>query len=168
MNLNPLLFQVIASRVASNGNPAMAEALTRLAKCSADSAQGATQELLAQMANSTDPAVSLIAKRLTDHYSTEDLARKQPPVADLEPLQVEEIPQKKNGSDAGDLGSEESSEALFELRQQCESMFAELKELRSRNADLAAALGACPLCWGKNARCTFCRGRGRPGFSIPD
>src|SRR6266487_3379229 len=113
MNLNPLLFQVIASRAATNGNPAMAETLARLAQGSADSAQGTTQELLAQMANSADPTVSLIAKHLADQHKTEDLARKQPPVVDLEPLR--ETSQNENEPDAGDLRSEESSGALFEL-----------------------------------------------------
>jgi len=168
MNLNPLLYQVIASRMAANGNHAMADTLARLAQGSADSAQGTTQELLAQMANSSDPTVSLIAKHLADYSRTEDLARKQPPVVDLEPPRLRETSQNENEPDAGDLRSEELSEALVELRQQCQSMFAELKGLRTRSSHLAAALGACPLCWGKNAECESCRGRGRPGFSIPD
>jgi len=49
-----------------------------------------------------------------------------------------------------------------------ESMFAELTVLRDRTDRLAAALGACCLCWGEDAGCRVCRGRGRPGFAIPD
>ncbi len=31
------------------------------------------------------------------------------------------------------------------------------------HAELAAALGACPACWGTDRACPGCRGRGRPG-----
>ncbi|MBX9813542.1 MAG: hypothetical protein K2X76_02440 [Sphingomonas sp.] len=37
-----------------------------------------------------------------------------------------------------------------------------------RLADLAAALGACGLCWGEDSGCPSCRGRGRPGMVRPD
>jgi hypothetical protein len=33
---------------------------------------------------------------------------------------------------------------------------------------LAAALGACYLCWGEDERCEECRGAGRPGWALPD
>ena len=33
---------------------------------------------------------------------------------------------------------------------------------------LAAALGACPACWGEDEHCNECRGRGRPGAFTPD
>ena len=37
-----------------------------------------------------------------------------------------------------------------------------------RLTDLAAALGACGLCWGGDPACRGCRGRGRPGMVRPD
>lgn len=37
-----------------------------------------------------------------------------------------------------------------------------------RLTDLAAALGACGLCWGDDPACPGCRGRGRPGMVRPD
>lgn len=37
-----------------------------------------------------------------------------------------------------------------------------------RLTDLAAALGACGLCWGEDPSCRGCRGRGRPGMVRPD
>ena len=46
-----------------------------------------------------------------------------------------------------------------------------LKETRNliRHVEtLAAALGACPVCWGEDGRCGECRGRGRPGAFVPD
>ena len=44
---------------------------------------------------------------------------------------------------------------------------AELDELHARNDTLAAALGACPLCWGDDPACSDCRGRGSPGARRP-
>ncbi|ATY30894.1 hypothetical protein CVN68_01925 [Sphingomonas psychrotolerans] len=37
-----------------------------------------------------------------------------------------------------------------------------------RLSNLAAALGACGLCWGDDPACLGCRGRGRPGMVRPD
>jgi hypothetical protein len=45
---------------------------------------------------------------------------------------------------------------------------AELEELRERNDVLAAALGACHLCWGEDPGCPACGGLGRPGAAPPD
>jgi hypothetical protein len=47
-------------------------------------------------------------------------------------------------------------------------MFAEIKLLRERNDAFAAAVGACCLCWGQKLECRSCRGRGGPGFCMPD
>jgi hypothetical protein len=49
-----------------------------------------------------------------------------------------------------------------------ERLYNEVETLRARNDSLAAALGACPSCWGENPRCVRCRGRGRPGGRQPD
>lgn len=45
-------------------------------------------------------------------------------------------------------------------------MLAWYEELATRNAALAAALGACD-CWGQ-AECTVCHGTGGPGWTLPD
>ncbi|MFV0645740.1 MAG: hypothetical protein ACK5NN_14820 [Sphingomonadaceae bacterium] len=37
-----------------------------------------------------------------------------------------------------------------------------------RLGDLAAALGACGLCWGEDDQCPACRGQGQPGMIRPD
>ena len=34
--------------------------------------------------------------------------------------------------------------------------------------ELADATGACPQCWGEDPGCRHCRGRGKPGYSLPD
>jgi hypothetical protein len=42
------------------------------------------------------------------------------------------------------------------------------RELSDRNVVLAAALGACDDCWGKNVDCPLCDGAGAPGWVLPD
>ncbi len=54
------------------------------------------------------------------------------------------------------------------LVQQVSEALAELALLRERAQELAAALGACPDCWGQDGRCRMCRGQGRPGAVMPD
>jgi hypothetical protein len=49
-----------------------------------------------------------------------------------------------------------------------EALRAELADLRQANDTMAAALGACPYCWGGDVGCRVCRGRGRPGYAPPD
>jgi len=59
-------------------------------------------------------------------------------------------------------------EGRFEqLRDIARRMDHELRVLRRRNAQLAAALGACPHCWGEDPECTTCAGEGRPGSAPP-
>lgn len=53
------------------------------------------------------------------------------------------------------------------LRDVARRMDAELRALRRRNAHLAAALGACPHCWGEDAECGTCAGEGLPGSAPP-
>lgn len=49
-----------------------------------------------------------------------------------------------------------------------EGMRRELADLREANDTVAAALGACPFCWGGDRECHACRGRGRAGHRAPD
>ena len=39
--------------------------------------------------------------------------------------------------------------------------------LKNKNAELAAACGAC-VCWGENLRCGICHGQGRAAWQSPD
>jgi len=44
----------------------------------------------------------------------------------------------------------------------------EYKILMERNDILASALGACLDCWGEDADCEMCYGKGVPGAYVPD
>lgn len=47
-------------------------------------------------------------------------------------------------------------------------LYAELEALRTRNDALAAAVGACYLCFGDDPLCEECGGRGVPGSLAPE
>jgi hypothetical protein len=64
---------------------------------------------------------------------------------------------------------------LAHTQQNLDSVRAEGKRLLAahkiavgRLSDLAAALGACGLCWGEDPDCLGCRGRGHVGMIRPD
>jgi hypothetical protein len=57
---------------------------------------------------------------------------------------------------------------LADLTAQLQESQAELRLLRERCDTVAAALGACGLCWGEDHSCRACRGQGAPGRAIPD
>jgi hypothetical protein len=169
MNLHPLLFEMIASRAGTNGSPAAAELLGRLRSPSGDNSSPTVEELLTQFGDS-NPTASLILRYMANQQALVP-SNNERSVTETAPVLVREIAQDASGSDREVLHAEESSGAipeLTELRQQVESMFAELKQFRERNDALAWALGACCLCWGEDPECRACRGRGRPGFAIPD
>src|SRR5204863_5798 len=54
------------------------------------------------------------------------------------------------------------------MKRQGRRLYEEHQNVTARLADLAAALGACGLCWGEDEFCPSCRGRGRPGMVRPD
>lgn len=54
------------------------------------------------------------------------------------------------------------------LRRKIQALLREVERLREVNDALAAALGACPLCWGEDPGCPECEGEGTPGSARPD
>jgi len=62
----------------------------------------------------------------------------------------------------------ESEQRVQKLGRVALRLRAELEAAQARLADLAAAFGACGLCWGEDPYCAGCRGRGRPGRFHPD
>jgi len=68
----------------------------------------------------------------------------------------------------GSPARQERAHRIRTLRALARSMFAELEILRERNDTLAAALGACHICFGSDPMCSECAGRGIPGSADPD
>ena len=128
------LFEMLAARAATSGDPTLVDTLTRVRGAMEDGSDQATQALLAQLGNS-NPMASLLATQFAERRARA-AAAPEPTIIDMSPR----------------LGELES----------------EVAALRDQADTLAAALGACSLCWGHDPRCRACRGRGSPGFAVPD
>lgn len=63
---------------------------------------------------------------------------------------------------------EEQAEAVAELSATARRLFEERTVCCQRLEDLAAALGACPACFGDDLLCDTCHGAGRPGARAPE
>lgn len=139
--------------------PLLLEALTSPA---GTSALPRAQDLLTQLGEA-DPTVRLIAQLLAQRQAQE-LENETPSEDEMDSAPV----QSSSERDEAEVRCSEMSRAVRQLRRKVETMYRELAELRDRNDALAAALGACYLCWGKDPECEICNGGGRPGSSTPD
>lgn len=63
---------------------------------------------------------------------------------------------------------EEQAEAVAELAATARRLFEENAAYSQRLEDLAAAMGACPTCFGDDLLCDTCHGAGRPGARAPE
>jgi hypothetical protein len=109
---------------------------------------------LAQLANG-DPQVAQIAQFLARRE--EALSR--------------ELAQQEQDDAARDEEAHHAAltrQQITELRRVADDLSAEAAGLRTSLDTVAAALGACPGCWGEDPACRWCRGRGRPGSMPPD
>ncbi|MGK9171298.1 hypothetical protein KXR53_33715 [Inquilinus limosus] len=61
----------------------------------------------------------------------------------------------------------EQAEAVEQLSETARRLYAEVEASRSRLEALAAALGACPNCFGDDLLCDTCGGEGTPGSRTP-
>lgn len=66
------------------------------------------------------------------------------------------------------LLNEDRQAKIRQARARYERLTDENAVLRERNDRLAAALGACPRCWGEAHNCAACGGEGAPGAYVPD
>lgn len=64
--------------------------------------------------------------------------------------------------------TDEARRLAGDVRREFDEVLGEVAVLRTRLDGLAAAVGACPGCWGEDLECRWCRGRGAPGTIPPD
>ena len=121
-----------------------------------------TQALLSQLGED-DPTVSLLARYLTQRQSAE---HEDETSSDEE--EKTELASCSAELESARVRSTETALAVRRLREKVEEVYEELEVLRERNDLLAAALGACYLCWGEDSQCYVCAGEGRPGLGSPD
>jgi hypothetical protein len=154
-----VLLELLAARQGSS-NPALQEMLARM-RGGAMGGGKSPKELLASLAQ-TNPQLSAIMERINATNSS----------ADVPTLEAEETRAARNRPSARRDYFEDAEEAAFamteELRTRSDALATELNVYRERVDQCAAALGACALCWGGDPGCRACRGRGLPGFTLPD
>jgi hypothetical protein len=156
------MMEMLAAQASSRGNPAMAEMLARMqSNAGADSTQS-TQDLMANLAQKS-PVMGVLARHMAQQEAAR--AKREAEIIDAECSEVEAAEDPAQSGDARETGA---APDVTELRTHAMSMLAELEVLRERQDLLAAALGACCLCWGQDEECRACRGRGLPGYSLPD
>jgi hypothetical protein len=156
--LNPELLEALRSHPGTAANPTLQALLSRLDPSSAGGSLPSTEELLGQL-ESSDPTLALVAKYLAN--------RPVPEVADT----VEE--ETGAEAEAGEVRTaldqtQRLAQVVQNLQSQVVDLRVELEQLRERNDLLAAALGACYLCWGEDRDCPICQGTGRPGSMPPE
>jgi len=152
--MNEMLLNLLAAQ--TGGNPAIASLVAQMRAISSGS--GDPQELIAQI-GANNPMLQEVARNLMEQRAA---AARETQTIDMEVVEQDQ--------DSVVVESDQAvrTAALEQLRAEQETMRIELGVLRERNDLLAAALGACCLCWGQDLGCRSCRGRGGPGFSIPD
>jgi len=70
------------------------------------------------------------------------------------------------------LDTQQSAEAALvdepEPDAEFDALHRELTDLREANDTVAAALGACRICWGGDSSCAVCHGQGCAGYRAPE
>jgi hypothetical protein len=154
MNANPLFMQVLASRMGGGDNP-MISALLGMTGGGGAPGVGA-DDLLTRLVHSDDPRVREVVRNFREQRD-----------ANGSSAVVEDAPSR--AARAATEATDPSLPRTSPIRDtESRAAASELETLRARLDDLAHALGACPTCWGGEAQCRNCRGRGQPGFAIPD
>lgn len=162
MNLHPLLLEALRSRSGSTTDPALQTLLSGMDAGANGGALPSTQELLSQL-ESTNPTAGLIAKYIAARQVPESESSSE------EAIEVEgEVVYTAEVQSVAVEQFERLAQVVQRLGGQVKKLRAELDQLREVNDALAAALGACYLCWGKDPGCPVCHGTGRPGTAIPD
>jgi len=161
--MNNLLLQMIAMRAGGTGNLALADLLAPVRGAGADGAIQNPSELLSQLEND-NPLLSALSKHFAEGGTNGSAHQLTPPVIDVEPESEGSEPKTQNGHEKNGKVLESTNE----LKEQIQNLQTEIKTLRDRCDLLASTVGACCLCWGQDPDCRACRGRGKPGYAIPD
>jgi hypothetical protein len=161
-----LLLQLIAARAGGNRNSAFAEMLSRVRSVNGGSPIQDPKQLLAQLGNN-NPLVEALSKHFAEVQAGGALPHTGIPVADPV-IDVEPEPEAAKQIGEGNGKCCQAEVISVELKEQVQSLQSEIKILRDRCDLLASTVGACCLCWGQDSNCRACRGRGKPGYAIPD
>lgn len=162
MNMNPLLLEALRARSDSATDPALQTLLSGMDADANGDAPPITQTLLSQL-ESTDPTMGLLAKYLAARQATGSESSPEEETA-----AAEETARMAKEQRLALERFERLAQVVQQLQRQVAKLHTELEQLIERNDALAAALGACYLCWGEDAGCPVCHGTGQPGSMLPD
>jgi hypothetical protein len=111
--------------------------------------------LKTQLDSQSDPRIMMVLRLLEQRRLQEDAALKR-------------LQEEASIEEDAPAGSAAVQEDLESVQQAIDAVYAELDVMRARNAAFAAAVGACPLCFGDDPLCPTCRGLGVPGWRRPE
>jgi len=170
--MNNLLLQLIAARSSGGrGSTGVAEMISRIRSANSAVPAQDPNQLLAQL-GSNSTLVQALSKYFAESQTNNTtsllsaLAAQPMPVIDVDPTQ--QTPTTPNQLANSNDDSREADGKILELTEEVQGLQAEIKTLRERCDALASTVGACCLCWGQDSNCRACRGRGKPGYAIPD
>jgi hypothetical protein len=159
-----LLIEMLAARQGGSGNPGVAEMMARLRGGSET-----MQDMLSRLTQS-NPALAAVLQQLGTGAAARPAA-----VIDGESIEIGGGAPARDTETGDALTAELAAGVATSLPMTSDMMqeenarhLAEIEVLRERLDRCAAALGACGVCWGMDPSCRACRGRGRPGFALPD
>jgi hypothetical protein len=151
------LLELLTARANEQQNSPALEMLARLRE---GGSLPSAPEMMAQLGN-TNPMFALLAQQFMRLPAVTPRA-----VIDATPLEADSLDPETVGELDADLPGE--SIELAEQQERILALTNEMQILNQRLGLLADALGACGLCWGEDRECRACRGRGRPGYALPD
>jgi hypothetical protein len=112
--------------------------------------QPSMQELLLSKLDTSDPTTAMLAQMIASQSANQSEKSESTIDIDEDETQARKLKQL--------------TATCRQLRQGYETLQTEMEDFRLRNDTLAAALGACYLCWGENTACENCDGQGTVGF----
>lgn len=112
--------------------------------------QPSMQELLLSRLDTSDPTTAMLAQMIASQSANQ--SEKSESTIDAE--EDETLHRKLK----------QLAVTCRQLQQGYETLQTEMEDFRLRNDTLAAALGACYLCWGENTVCENCDGQGTVGY----
>lgn len=111
------------------------------------------QDVLLSQMDTSNPAMALLTRMIAER-SVDSASR-----SEIEPDEDEEVENELSQARLKRL-----SAAYRQLQHEAERLRNEVEELQLRNDTVAAALGACYLCWGEYPMCEVCNGNGVAGY----
>lgn len=108
------------------------------------------QDVLLSQIDTSDPTMALVARMIAGRSAESGSDQETKPAEETDELSKQRL--------------QSLSKAVRQLRRNYDSLQIEVEELQLRNDTIAAAVGACYLCWGEYPMCEVCSGQGKPGY----